>query len=161
MSNTATKTDTANGKITINTEQRLFVIPCGEGEDAGYTCLGFDVCEDRITRYAAELGIVPGEHAKGTLAQYAIYTSLVFLIRLRFEESGIKSSADLTPQLVGLEGKQVEVVDSYGEKRKFFVGKSMGWIPCHLEIEKRNDDGGCAVMGAPFRSIRILSVKSR
>ena len=43
----------------------------------------------------------------------------------------------LTPQLVGLEGKQVEVTEIDGSQRRFYVGKSTGWMPCHLEIDHR------------------------
>lgn len=48
----------------------------------------------------------------------------------------------LQPQLLGLEGWRVEVVTLEGEKRRFYVGKSTGWRPCHLEIHNRRSMGG-------------------
>ncbi len=48
----------------------------------------------------------------------------------------------LTPQLVGLEGWRVEAETSYGETRRFYVGRSTGWSPCHIEIKRRNSRGG-------------------
>lgn len=48
----------------------------------------------------------------------------------------------LTPQLLGREGDRVEVVTTYGEKRRFIVGKSMSWKPCHLELFNRRASGG-------------------
>lgn len=51
-------------------------------------------------------------------------------------------NSDLTPQLAMLEGCRVEVVDNYGEKRRFNVGKSTGWKPIHLEVYNRRSTGG-------------------
>jgi len=49
------------------------------------------------------------------------------------------------------------VVDRHGERRRFRVGKSTGWMPCHLEIARCNSTGGPAVTGAPFQSVRIVA----
>jgi hypothetical protein len=48
----------------------------------------------------------------------------------------------LSPQLLGLEGCRVEVVDVHGEKRRFWVGKSTGWAPRHLEVATTRSLGG-------------------
>jgi hypothetical protein len=144
MSTTSTET------VTLNTSERLYVI----STSGGVCCLGFDVCADRIQRYAKALGIVCGsrEAAIGTLDNYN------FLMRLQdtMRASGKRYDCDLTPALVGLEGKRVEVVDCYGETRRFYVGKSTGFIPVHLEIAKRGSNGGPAVMCTPFRSVRVI-----
>ena len=55
-----------------------------------------------------------------------------------------RSSAGLTPQLIGLERWRVEVLDLYGNKRRFIVGRSTGWVPCHIELKTRHSDGGGA-----------------
>lgn len=54
----------------------------------------------------------------------------------------LRSTAGLSPQLIGLEGWRVEVVTTYGETRRFYVGRSTGWIPCHIEIKTRRSYGG-------------------
>ena len=61
--------------------------------------------------------------------------------------------------MIGLENKRVEVVDAYGETRRFYVGKSTGYIPIHLEISRRNSSGGPAVTGTPFKSIRVVGAR--
>ena len=71
-------------------------------------------------------------------------------------ENKIRCEIELTPALVGLEGKRVEVVDKYGETRRFIVGKSTGWMPCHLEIKTVRSSGGGCVTGTPFKSVRVL-----
>lgn len=42
-----------NDLHSINKEQGLYVLRCG----TGYTCLGFQVCEDRNRKLSAELKI--------------------------------------------------------------------------------------------------------
>ena len=138
----------------INHQQQLFVIPTSSG---GYSCLGFDVCEGRIRGLANELHIEPLPHRKGTRSAYRAYEHLTELARQRNKESGWRSQSELTPELIGLEGKRVEVVDADGEKRRFYVGKSTGFIPVHLEIAQRNSSGGPAVMGAPFKQLRTMN----
>lgn len=69
--------------------------------------------------------------------------------------SGKRSDAFLSRQLLGLEGKRVEVVDRWGTRKRFIVGKSTGWLPIHLEILRRNSSGGAGVMG-PFKSVRVI-----
>jgi len=58
------------------------------------------------------------------------------------ERATQRDNSGLTAQLCGLEGFRVEVVTSYGEKRRFIVGKSTGWKPCHLELNNRRSSGG-------------------
>lgn len=58
------------------------------------------------------------------------------------ERESIRDNSALSPQLIGLEGWRVEVVTEYGQTRRFIVGKSTGWKPCHLEISRRNAFGG-------------------
>lgn len=51
------------------------------------------------------------------------------------QREAMRDNSHLTPQLIGLEGWRVEVVDIHGKCRRFIVGKSYGWRPCHLEIK--------------------------
>ena len=58
------------------------------------------------------------------------------------ERAKLRDLSELSPQLIGLEGWRVEVVTTYGEKRRFIVGKSTGWRPIHLEVHNRRSTGG-------------------
>jgi len=139
--------------LTLNTKDKLYVI----GFAAGFTCIGFDVCQERSIAMAKWLGVEePSPSIWGTVDGYNRHRELVELCRVRFEKTKEKCPSELTPQLIGLEGKTVEVVDKFDEKRKFTVGTSTGWIPCHIEIKRKNSTGGHAVMGAPFKSIRVV-----
>ena len=119
-----------NKQITINAESELFCIPCANG----YTCLGFDVLERRTVGLARELAamdaaIIPMPAPRGTLARYQQYMDFCAVAADLNRRNGWRSSSELTPQLVGLEGKRVEVTDAEGNKRRFTVGKSTGHIP--------------------------------
>jgi hypothetical protein len=133
----------------------LYVTPAGKG----YTTLGFDWVMQLAHALAAELDrwdLTPLPAERGNLAAYDKYAALVELARQRHVATGWRSKSGLTAQLVGLEAKRIEVVDYHGERRRFQVGRSTGWIPCHLEIARRNSTGGPAVTGTPFRSVRVV-----
>lgn len=146
--------------VRLNHEQRLYVIPFGwrGGKPEGFSCLGFDVCYEWTKRRAEWLGEpIPSESLIGTRKLYEEYKRLCELIKQRHEATGERCLCDLTPQLIGLEGKRVEVEDNFGEVRRFWVGRSTGWIPIHLEITRNGNHGGGAVTGAPFKRVTVLS----
>lgn len=143
---------------TINDELELYTIPCG----SGYTCLGFDVLMTRYNAVAAWLrsnGLLADNlppQARGSMRAYTGYRMLMDRAAAYCQRNNLRCPTGLTPQLIGLEGKRVEVTDCDGERRRFLVGKSTGWQPCHLEIARRNCSGGPAVSGAPFQSVRVI-----
>jgi hypothetical protein len=141
--------------VKINDEQKLFVIPESNG---GFSCLGFEVCWDWTEAIARELkddSLLPTE--RGTLKAYEQYRAAVQAAR----DSGNQLKCMLTPQLMGLEGKRVEIIDKHGEKRRFTVGKSKGWLPIHLELYNKRAHGGGGVTGAPFKSITVIKERGR
>jgi hypothetical protein len=145
-------------EVKTNDEQELYIIPCGKG----YTCLGFDVLLERSRNIAAwlrdqgERASAPPESKRGTMYAYHRYCLLLSKAQRYCAEQNTRCPVELTPQLIAYEGKQVEVVDCHGETRRFWVGKSTGWMPCHLEVKRSRNTDGCAVMGAPFKSVRVV-----
>lgn len=140
--------------IKINKAQKFYVIPSGRG----YTTLGFDVVKRRTNAIAKWTGdrSLAAPAKVGTKTALRAYLTAMLTAEQYAMSTRSRCPAELTPQLVGLEGKRVEVVDSYGDKRRFIVGKSTGWLPVHLEIKTRSSSGGGAVTGAPFRSIHVV-----
>lgn len=60
--------------VTLNHEQRLFVIPTGDG----YSCLGFNRCFDETSQLAERLGEPPPrEDQRGKIEQYLKYQDLL------------------------------------------------------------------------------------
>jgi hypothetical protein len=143
--------------VTVSKYGDVFCIPCGDG----FSCLGFDVCIDRTSRLAAWLtSRASGRYApiaeRGTLESYAEYEHALGAARLYCQTRNWRCDVELSPQLTGYEGYRVEVVDSSGDKpRRFIVGKSTGWLPCHLEISRRSAHGGPAAM-RHYASVRVL-----
>lgn len=146
-------------RVTLNKQQKLYTIPTASG---GFSCLGFDVLMDRAWGIDEELcKQIPGRKAKfnarkGTLKAYHQYKALLDEAREVNTRTGRRFTCELTPQLIGLEGNRVEVVDKYGDKRRFWVDKSTGWIPCHIERIKSNSTGGGAAFGAPYKSVKVI-----
>lgn len=127
----------------INREQRLYVLPCGDG----YSCLGFDVCKRRTAAIAAEIGrpdLAPPARV-GTVKAFKTYQAAQRAAHEYYTRTGKKLEAELIPALKGYEGLRIEARYPDGSKRRFYVGKSTGWIPCHLEIMRSNSHGGGAV----------------
>jgi hypothetical protein len=142
-----------NTKVTKNNSQQLYVIPCGKN---AFSCLGYDVLIDKRNSLAAELNRQDLTNAsRGTLKAYNEYLTLIDIAKQK-SASGWKSQTGLTKQLIGLEGKRVEVVTASGTTKRFYVGKSTGWVPCHLEIARKNSTGGGAVYDAPFKSVKVI-----
>ena len=85
--------------------------------------------------------------------------AILAAVKVHCEATGEKCPACLTPQLIGRENTRVEVTDADGEKQRFQVGKSTGWMPVHLELHNKASSGGYPVYGAPFQSIREISTR--
>jgi len=137
----------------LNKEQRLFVFHSGKY----FSCLGFDVLEKRFNSLSIELNYTQKSKRSGTLTRYKEYCKLLKIASDKHKQTGWKSKSELIPEFIGNEGKRVEVVTSWGEVNRFIIGKSTGFIPCHLEIKKSNSTGGSSVCGHPFKSIKFLS----
>lgn len=155
----------------INKQSQLYVTHCGNG----YSCYGFSVLDAKAR---AVLEWLNGEHKDaarmilgyqgrdvsslnvparmGTKKHYAECTRVIQWAGLFCSLYHTRCPVGLVPQLNGLEGKRVEVVDSYGETRRFYVGRSSGWMPSHLEIPRRDSTGGIAVIGAPFKRVTVI-----
>ena len=58
------------------------------------------------------------------------------------QRMALQDLSGLHPLLIGLEGWRVEVTDTDGAKRRFIVGRSAGWQPCHIEIKTTRSIGG-------------------
>ena len=125
----------------INEEQRLYVMRAG----GGFSCYGFDALHRKATAVAKWSKVVPPLMEPGTRAHFEWCAEIMEHGAKYAARTGERCSAELTPELVGLEGSRVEVTTPDGETSRFWVGKSTGWMPCHLEIKTRRSSGGGAV----------------
>jgi len=144
----------------IDSENRLYVLRHEHTNrrgkvEIGYTCLGFDVAERKARNVAQWLNIVTPTATPGTPEHFAEYESIMAQARVYCLLRNASCPAELSPQLVGLEGKRVEVITLYDETRRFQVCKSTGWLPCHLEIARANCHGGPAAEHE-YKSVRVI-----
>jgi hypothetical protein len=145
--------------VTLNPAQKLYVIQAGRG----YACLGFDVLERRavaLSRWLVSVDkafSIAHPAAWGTLERYAQYESMLSHASDYCLREHTRCPCELTPALIGKEGKRVEITAPSGEKTRFIVGKSMGWMPCHLEIARRNASGGPAVYWPEGATVRVIA----
>lgn len=72
------------------------------------------------------------------------------------ERDAIRDNSGLEPRLIGLEGKRVEITLPDGTRERFYVGKSTGWLPCHLEIKRRDSSGGGAVYLPAGATVKVI-----
>jgi hypothetical protein len=128
----------------------------------GYSCLGFDVLEQRYIRLHAEFlslgdkSLIEFPEERGTIARYNQYQRLMDHARAFHARTGHRFACELVPQLIGLEGKRVELTYPNGEKTRFIVGKSTGWIPIHLEIKTKRSSGGGSVYFPHGTKVKIV-----
>ena len=155
---TATATADKADNISLNNEQELYVIHARHG----YSCLGFDVMLRKHAAISAWLrseGLPADDlpaNARGTIRGYKSY-----------ETAMQRASAGQRPHRPPMPGRIMPATDRLGGQarrgrvyrwndRAFRVGKSTGWMPCHLAISRRTSSGGFAVDG-PFKSVRVVN----
>jgi hypothetical protein len=142
---------------TINAADRLYVIECG----AGFSCYGFDVL-DRKARAVAAWLYGNGQHTEeagrewpemGTAEHFATCDGVMDAGARYAGATGKRCPAELVPALVGLEGQRVAAT-VYGERIRFTVGKSTGWMPCHLQLKTARSSGGDALSVGSVTDVR-------
>lgn len=161
--------------ITINHDQRLYVIHTGNG----YSCLGFEFAERRrkvVMAWARQTltnsAVTPAalralqpllrlsdDPIPGTLEHFAEYERAMELGAKANAATGKRCEAELESALCGLEGKRVEVICPDGTKERFYVGKSTGWLPGHLAIKTRRSSGGCIAYIPAGATVRVVGTR--
>lgn len=58
-------------------------------------------------------------------------------------------------------GQRIEVTYEWGEKERFYVGRSTGWIPCYIGIKRIDSIGGMAISTDAIIHIKPLPKYTR
>ncbi len=157
--------------VTVNNEQRLFVIPCGDG----YSCFGFDNCYKESKQLATRLNLsmlTPLEEEIGTLAQYEKYQQLLNSIKGR--DLGIWFDADTPPEVQYVLRQAIEkrwlVRLYYGDEtgRSWMdewdmlgrVGHSTGSLKVPLLVADGQDGGGAILTNRVIKIVRFVKTDS-
>lgn len=136
----------------INTDAQLYVMKSGNG----FSCYGFDVMDRKARAVAAWLesvGFDPG--SPGNVEHFAACADAIAKGAAHAAKTGNRCPAELVPELIGLEGRRVEAT-VYGERVRFNVGKSTGWLPLHLQLHNRASRGGGALSAGAVSNVRVI-----
>jgi hypothetical protein len=145
----------------IDAGRQLYTMRCG----SGYSCYGFGVLDRKARAVADWLRAEPRYKGRffagitaalGTAEHFAQCAELLERGEEHNRITGRRCGADLVPSLIGLEGRRVEA-DYFGQRVRFWVGKSTGWMPARLAIKTRRSTGGEALISAHLSKIRVLS----
>lgn len=93
--------------------------------------------------------------ALGTKEHYYACKNVIELGGELNRRTGERCPALLVPQLIGLEGAVVEV-DYFGQRERFRVGKSMGWLPVHLALRNDGDIDGDDLIAEHVKLVNII-----
>ena len=144
-----------NSLHSINLEQGLYIIKCG----TGYTCLGFDFAHNLAVKLAEWLKrpeLAPTAPL-GTAEHWSQYGDARDAANAYCVAHDVRCPVELDARLIGLERKRVEVTSPDGGKTRFWVGKSTGWMPCHLAISRRTSRSGGPAYIPTDATIRVVS----
>ena len=144
--------------VTLNAEQRLYVVRCGNG----YSCLGFDNARGHADQIAArlerpELAFAPGDH--GSLDGYAKYLAAIDawahspLTRQTYFDPGTDPKAARALENSRRDGRKVRLVLGDTASGRCWldehdvvgrIGRSTGTLKVPLLVEP-GEDGGTAI----------------
>jgi hypothetical protein len=152
----------------IDPEGKLYVLRSGKG----FSCYGWTVLDRKARAVAAWLAApdTPNRDASraavtwlaeldknppGTADHFQICNNILDRASVHCSVFGDRCSAELVPALVGLEGKRVEA-DYFGERIRFWVGRSTGWMPVHLRIHSKRSQHGEVLVAEHVKNVRVI-----
>lgn len=147
----------------IDVAQRLYAIECGKG----LSCYGFDALDTKARAVCAWHQERPGVDAigigsfltgwpeLGTEAHFARCAAILDRAQIHCSVFGDRCPVELVPTLVGLEGRRVEAI-YFGERIRFNVGRSTGWLPVHLRIHNKRSHGGEGLIPSALSEVRVI-----
>lgn len=97
----------------------------------------------------------PGLAALGTEEHFEQCAELMRRGQVYANASRKCCPGNLSPQLIGLEGCRVRVTTDDGEERCFWVAKTTGWMPGHLEVPRSNTAYGHPAQ-AHYKSVQTI-----
>ncbi|WP_295407211.1 hypothetical protein [uncultured Thiocystis sp.] len=123
----------------------------------GSSTIGHHVAERRRRQVLDWLGLPCADLPLGSDELLKAYHAAMRLGEAHHQRTGKRCPALLTPELIGLEKTRVAILDPKGrETRRFWVGKSTGWMPVHLSLPRINTRGGFPVDLDPGDQVRIV-----
>lgn len=139
-------------QLKIDKQKGLYVLTKG----LGVFPIGIGLLAKRAKALAQWMGIAEPKSEEGTPEHYTECMAMMDKGQLHAKRTGLKCTGNLNAQLVGYEGERVSVVDSAGQHRSFWVARTLGWMPGHLEIEFDNGEDG-ALASEIYQSVTLVA----
>jgi hypothetical protein len=100
----------------------------------------FQILFERIQLLSTELGEEERlEGIKmGSFKAYYLYRYFLQRVMEKYKEDGLQSQVYLVPELIGYEGKEVNVKYFDGTEETFFVGKNGEALPYYIKLETKD-----------------------
>lgn len=105
-------------------------------QNSGVFKVGIALLAKRAKAVAQWMGIAEPKSKAGSFEHYTECMAMMEKGHQYAKRTGLQCSDNLSPQLVGYEGARVSVVDNAGYTRSFWVARTLGWMPSHLEVER-------------------------
>lgn len=143
----------------IDIDHQLYVSEVHyNGKLRGYSHLGWTYLDNQAKQVAQWLDPkMPIDWAPlGTEAHFNQCKAWFKVGAEEFHSTGRRCPVELTEQLNGLEGMRVEVSVVGGTTAyRFWVGRSTGWLPCHIELTNSRSRGGNSAR-KKYGSVRVI-----
>src|SRR5260221_108576 len=147
-----------NAGILVDPEKRVYRIPTMTSDDT--ISIEYDSVSEFIEQFSTwltERGYeVPPVPEVGTVEHYLTQEELGTMIYKHWEDTGEQFREWLIPELIGYEGKTLEVVTCWGETQRFTLGLTGVWAAHHVTVIPGNE-GFHPVIGHPFQSIKVVT----
>lgn len=115
----------------------------------------FDDVLNKIERYSIELQVDTAPVARGSIEAFNLMEVLREALTKRADETGDTVVSDLSPQLIGLEGRVVRLTDLHGDTRQVRIERTeprSGTPPRHIEILM----GARSYAHADYESVEVV-----
>lgn len=136
----------------INHEQQLYVLKCG----TVLSSYNFENFHKKAVAVADWLQVKTPVAEHGTVEHFEQCAELMNRGQVYASASRKTCPGNLSPQLIGLEGCRVKVITDDGQERRFWVAKTTGWMPAHLEIPRSNTACGNPAQHH-YKSVQAIS----
>ncbi|ENY6785832.1 hypothetical protein ACF1CY_003321 [Providencia rettgeri] len=119
-------------QLKIDKQKQQYVFTQGRGVFP----IGIALLAKRAKAVAQWMGVAEPKIKAGSFEHYTECMAIMEKGHQYAKRTGLQCSGNLSPQLVGYEGERVSVVDNAGHTRSFWVARTLGWMPSHLEVDR-------------------------
>lgn len=145
-------------QLKIDKQKQQYVFTQG----SGVFPIGIALLAKRAKAVAQWMGVAEPKSKAGSFEHYTECMAMMEKGHQHAKRTGLQCNGNLSPQLVGYEGARVSVVDNAGYTRSFWVARTLGWMPSHLEVNRlpaifgRDSDEDDVLADETYQSVEVI-----